>query len=100
MHGAVEERARACRRAEARFHSRAVHRARGCCTYCGDRLDSANIHKRLEWDHVIPIAKGGSTGEGNLVPSCGKCNRSKGSKLLMEWRLAKMKEEMIRNGNS
>lgn len=49
------------------------------CIYCGSR-DS--IHA----DHVIPIAKGGVHSIGNLVPACRKCNQSKGSKLLTEWK--------------
>lgn len=36
----------------------------------------------LEIDHIIPLAKGGITSEGNLQTLCWKCNRSKGSKIL------------------
>ncbi|WP_035383547.1 HNH endonuclease signature motif containing protein [Ferriphaselus sp. R-1] len=35
----------------------------------------------LEIDHVIPLAKGGTTSEENLQTLCWKCNRSKGSKI-------------------
>ena len=50
------------------------------CTYCGD--------KATEWEHLHPIVKGKfPTGYPssirNLVPSCSKCNQSKGGK---EWR--------------
>jgi len=50
------------------------------CAYCGD--------KATEWEHLHPIVKGKfPTGYPssirNLVPSCGKCNQSKGGK---EWR--------------
>lgn len=28
-------------------------------------------------DHVIPLARGGTSTEGNIVPSCRNCNRDK-----------------------
>lgn len=52
------------------------------CSYCGD--------KASEWDHLRPLVKAGKpTGYPssirNLVPSCGKCNQSKGSTNWKEW---------------
>ena len=52
------------------------------CAYCGDR--------RTEWDHLRAIVKdrkptGYITEIANLVPSCGKCNQSKGNKPWREW---------------
>lgn len=51
-----------------------------CCT-CGN-----SVHKEpnllLEIDHIVPIAKGGPTEEGNLQTLCWKCNRAKGSKII------------------
>lgn len=52
------------------------------CSYCGD--------KASEWDHLQPLVKAGKpTGYPssikNLVPSCGKCNQSKGSTNWKEW---------------
>jgi hypothetical protein len=49
------------------------------CAYCGD--------PSTEWDHLRPLVSDkrptGFVSEiGNLVPSCGKCNQSKGNK---EW---------------
>lgn len=51
------------------------------CSYCGSLAS--------EWDHLRPLVKGkkptGYISEiHNLVPSCGKCNQSKGNK---EWRI-------------
>lgn len=51
------------------------------CSYCGD--------KASEWDHLRPLVKDqrptGFVSEiHNLVPSCGKCNQSKGNK---PWRI-------------
>jgi len=50
------------------------------CQYCGDRGGN------LECDHVIPVCRGGTSDDANLVTSCFKCNRSKHSKTLEEWR--------------
>lgn len=52
------------------------------CIYCG----SAGP---IELDHVIPISRGGSHSLGNLVSACRPCNRSKGNKMIMEWRLGR-----------
>jgi hypothetical protein len=48
------------------------------CTYCGNAGG--------EVDHIIPLARGGGHSIGNLTSSCSRCNRSKGSKLLIEWK--------------
>lgn len=48
------------------------------CTYCGGSCESI--------DHVIPLARGGTNYEGNLVPCCLSCNGSKCASLLVEWR--------------
>ena len=42
------------------------------CHYCGNKTID------LEIDHVIPLSKGGSNKQGNLVLACQKCNREKG----------------------
>lgn len=34
----------------------------------------------------IPVSKGGSHDENNLTTDCFSCNRSKGDKLIDEWR--------------
>ena len=44
----------------------------------------------IELDHVVPIARGGRHSIGNLQALCGPCNRSKGAKLFIEWRAAKL----------
>lgn len=50
------------------------------CAYCGLRGG------QLECDHVIPVSRGGSHTDDNLVTACKKCNRSKRDKLVEEWR--------------
>lgn len=46
---------------------------RGVCHYCGKRFPVAS----LTMDHVVPVARGGRSAKGNLVPACQACNRSK-----------------------
>lgn len=50
------------------------------CTYCKER------GKRLECDHIIPVARGGTHEHSNLTTSCRPCNRAKRDKTLEEWR--------------
>lgn len=56
----------------------AVIAASGPCVYCGQPAEHV--------DHVRPLARGGREQLGNLVPACGRCNRSKHDLLLTEWR--------------
>ena len=44
------------------------------CRYCGAR---ASGEVRLEIDHVLPVAEGGSNERANLVAACAACNRGK-----------------------
>lgn len=36
---------------------------------------------RLQVDHVVPIARGGTNVLGNLQALCGPCNNAKGARL-------------------
>ena len=58
------------------------------CAYCGGAAS--------EWDHLRPLVKNkkptGYISEiHNLVPSCGKCNQSKGNKDWKAWMLGNAK---------
>lgn len=55
------------------------------CSYCGSNA--------TEWDHLRPLVKdkkptGYISEIHNLVPSCGKCNQSKGNKYWKDWMLS------------
>jgi 5-methylcytosine-specific restriction endonuclease McrA len=50
------------------------------CVYCGDRGG------KLECDHIVPVARGGSDVDENLATACLSCNRSKRDMLVSEWR--------------
>ena len=51
------------------------------CAYCNKDLDT----KSATIDHIVPKFKGGHNVKSNMVCSCSKCNRSKGSVLLEDW---------------
>ena len=51
------------------------------CAYCDKKLDT----KSATIDHIVPKYKGCHNVKSNMVCSCSKCNRSKGSVLLEDW---------------
>ena len=46
---------------------------RGICHYCEKKFTS----KELTMDHVVPLARGGTSTKGNIVSSCKACNQNK-----------------------
>jgi len=46
----------------------------GKCVKCGSKV-------KLEFDHIIPVSKGGSNTERNIQLLCEKCNREKSDKI-------------------
>lgn len=51
------------------------------CAYCGELASTI--------DHVMPLVRGGTNREGNLVPACRSCNSAKGPRTVTEWRYGK-----------
>ncbi|MFG1414006.1 HNH endonuclease [Xanthobacter sp. VTT E-85241] len=49
----------------------------GGCAYCNGVAET--------WDHVVPVAKGGTTTPDNILPCCIPCNSSKRDRDLDEW---------------
>lgn len=49
------------------------------CSYCGKE------NMKLTVEHVIPINKNGHDAIYNIIPACGRCNRSKGNRDLHIW---------------
>lgn len=46
---------------------------RGVCHYCEKNVGADS----LTMDHVVPVARGGCSTRGNIVPACQACNASK-----------------------
>lgn len=47
------------------------------CAFCGGAAETV--------DHVIPLSRGGSNFEGNLLPACRRCNSARSDLLISEW---------------
>ncbi len=50
------------------------------CWWCGVKLNGV-----YEVDHRVPLTKGGSSGAGNIVIACPKCNHKKASRMPYEF---------------
>ena len=55
--------------------------AKGVCHYCGRPTPPAD----LTMDHIVPLARGGQSTRGNVVPACKQCNNKKKQLLPIEW---------------
>ena len=56
---------------------RVARRDNYTCQVCGRHL----IDDEIEFDHIIPISKGGSSEEHNICVTCYECNRRKSNKV-------------------
>lgn len=73
------ERARARALRQSAWWKRRI--AAGICYYCRRRVGP----KALTMDHLVPLARGGRSVRGNVVPACKACNDRKQSRLPVEW---------------
>lgn len=55
--------------------------ATGICYFCGRHFRPGE----LTMDHLVPLARGGTSSKGNLVACCKECNSKKKSLLPYEW---------------
>ena len=53
---------------------------KGICHYCGRQFPAAE----LTMDHIVPVARGGRSVKGNVVPCCKECNNRKQYKTPVE----------------
>jgi 5-methylcytosine-specific restriction endonuclease McrA len=49
------------------------------CVFCGSK-------EKITMDHIIPISRSGNHSIGNLQPLCRRCNSSKKSRLVSEYK--------------
>jgi 5-methylcytosine-specific restriction protein A len=68
--------------------------AQGVCHYCQGKFPPAEI----SMDHVVPLARGGMSTKGNIVPACKQCNQSKKLKTPVEEILEKLRKEREERG--
>lgn len=66
---------------------RLVERYRSQCAYCGISLAEwgREFPNSMQWDHIVPLSRGGRHSVGNLAPVCRKCNYSKSNSYLAVW---------------
>ncbi|MDD2455662.1 MAG: HNH endonuclease [Kiritimatiellae bacterium] len=69
--------------------------AAGVCHYCGRKVGAA----ALTLDHVVPVARGGRSNKGNVVPACDACNKSKGVLTQAERILSELEQAGAREDN-
>lgn len=50
--------------------------AKGECHYCHGHF----APDQLTMDHIIPVARGGTSDKSNVVPACFPCNQAKSAK--------------------
>ena len=62
---------------------------KGSCHYCSKKFPA----KELTMDHIVPVARGGTSTKGNVVPACKKCNTEKKLSTPAEEALKKFREE-------
>ena len=74
-----KERAKARELRQSEWWKRRI--AKGICHWCEQAFKPAE----LTMDHVVPVARGGKSTKGNVVPSCKACNTKKKQMLPMEW---------------
>ena len=55
------------------------HRDSYRCAYCG------TTDTRLELDHIVPLAHGGTSRVGNLITACRRCNQQKADQTLEQF---------------
>jgi 5-methylcytosine-specific restriction endonuclease McrA len=46
---------------------------KGICHYCEKKFPPTDI----TMDHLVPLARGGTSTKGNVVPACRSCNQNK-----------------------
>jgi 5-methylcytosine-specific restriction protein A len=53
------------------------------CYYCSKAIKKLDV----TMDHIVPIAAGGKSTRGNVVPACKDCNTKKKDRTAVDWQL-------------
>lgn len=61
---------------------------KGTCYHCEQRFHPSE----LTMDHLVPIARGGQSTKGNVVPACKPCNTAKGYKTALDKAFEELKQ--------
>jgi 5-methylcytosine-specific restriction endonuclease McrA len=69
--------------------------ANAACYYCGTPL----TQQAATMDHVVPVAQGGRSVRGNVVPACKACNTAKGGLSAAEWLLLRERATVAARAN-
>jgi hypothetical protein len=69
-----------CRSIRLGLRYKVLSRDRFRCVICG-RSPATDLTVELHVDHIVPVAAGGKTHEGNLRSLCADCNLGKGAKI-------------------
>jgi len=70
-----------------------IRKLGGHCWYCGIK---PLIETDLTVDHAVPLSRGGSNADWNLLPACVYCNRLKDARTIHEFRKL-VKLRVVRN---
>lgn len=70
--------------------------AAGICHYCEKKFKA----DELTMDHIVPVARGGKSTKGNVVPSCKGCNASKKLSTPVEDIFKQLEEEKKKRGEN
>ena len=74
-----------------KLRQRIFERDHYTCQYCGRSAPDVVLHI----DHVIPVSKGGTNDEDNLVTACLQCNVRKHDSIINEELLARLKDAAL-----
>lgn len=76
-----------------RLRFRVLARAGFRCEYCGARADERKLHV----DHRLPVSRGGTNEETNLVAACDMCNLGKANIVIGVTFLAWLRAQRLRD---
>ena len=53
------------------------------CYYCQKEIKKLAV----TMDHIVPLAQGGKSVRGNVVPACKDCNNKKKDRTAVDWQI-------------